>query len=141
MHPGGPYWANRDQGAWSIPKGEIGPGEDPLGAARREAAEELGFQVSGKFLPLQSIVQRGGKSVIAWAVEADWDPATLRSNTFRLEWPRGSGRMGEFPEVDRAAWFDLTEARLRILAGQVALVDQLERLAARPPGDGGADAR
>ena len=94
-------------GAWSIPKGEISPGEDPLVGARREVAEELGWTPDGDTLPLTPIMQKAGKVVQAWAMRADWDPATLRSNTFELEWPRGSGRMQRFPEVDRAAWFPL----------------------------------
>jgi predicted NUDIX family NTP pyrophosphohydrolase len=127
VHPGGPFWARRDQGAWSIPKGEIGESEEPLSAAHREVAEELGWSPSGEALPLTPIVQRAGKIVQAWAIRADWDPATLRSNTFELEWPRGSGRTRQFPEVDRAAWFPLTEARKRILSSQVALLDELEK--------------
>jgi predicted NUDIX family NTP pyrophosphohydrolase len=128
VHPGGPFWARRDEGAWSIPKGEIGDAEDPLSAARREVAEELGWSPSGEALPLTPIVQKAGKVVQAWAIRADWDPTTLRSNTFTLEWPRGSGRMRQFPEVDRASWFPLTEARKRILESQIPLLDELERV-------------
>ena|SRR2546422_3715580 len=126
VHPGGPFWAHRDLGAWSIPKGEVAPHEDPLSAARREVAEELGVAVIGDVLPLRPITQRSGKVVLAWAVETDWDPARLRSNTVQVEWPRGSGRVQEVPEVDRAVWFPLPEAQQRILPSQVALLDQLE---------------
>jgi predicted NUDIX family NTP pyrophosphohydrolase len=128
VHPGGPFWARRDEAAWSIPKGEIGDSEEPLAAARREVSEELGWSPSGDGIPLTAIVQKAGKVVRAWAISGDWDPATLRSNTFELEWPRGSGRMRRFPEVDRAAWFSLSEARKRILPAQVPLLDELEPL-------------
>jgi len=127
-HPGGPFWTRRDDGAWTIPKGEIGAGEEPLGAARREVGEELGWIPEGETLPLTTITQKGGKIVSAWAVEGDWDPATLRSDTFELESPRGSGRIQRYPEVDRAAWFPLEQARTKILAAQVPLLDELERL-------------
>jgi predicted NUDIX family NTP pyrophosphohydrolase len=127
-HPGGPFWTRRDDGAWTIPKGEIGTDEDSLAAARREVGEELGWIPEGEALPLTSITQKGGKIVSAWAVEGDWDPATLRSNTFELESPRGSGRMKRYPEVDRAEWFPLEQARTKILATQVPLLDELERL-------------
>lgn len=128
VHPGGPFWARRDEGAWSIPKGEIETGEPSLAAAQREAAEELGTSLTGEFVALAPVRQRGGKVVAAWAVEADWDPARLKSNTFRLEWPRGSGRTRDFPEVDRAAWFSLEEARIKLLPGQLSLLDQLTAL-------------
>ena len=127
-HPGGPFWTRRDDGAWTIPKGEIGSDEDPLAAARREVGEELGWIPEGETLPLRPITQKGGKIVSAWAVEGDWDPTTLRSNTFELESPRGSGRMQGYPEVDRAAWLPLEQARTKILAAQVPLLDELERL-------------
>ncbi len=127
-HPGGPFWTRRDDGAWTIPKGEIGTDEEPLAAARREVGEELGWIPEGETLSLTPITQKGGKIVSAWAVEGDWDPATLRSNTFELESPRGSGRMQRHPEVDRAAWFSLEQARTKILAAQVPLLDELERL-------------
>ena len=128
VHPGGPFWARRDEGAWSIPKGEIGDAEESLAAARREVAEELGWSPTGEARPLTPVVQKAGKVVRAWAIRGDWDPATLRSNTFELEWPRGSGRVQHFPEVDRAAWFPLPEARQRILQGQLPLLDELERV-------------
>ena len=128
VHPGGPFWAKRDAGAWSIPKGEVAPTEDLEGAARREFHEETGFMATGALRPLPPVRQPGGKLVHAWAVAGDCDPARLRSNTFRMEWPPRSGRQREFPEVDRAAWFPLEEARHRILAGQRPLLDHLEAL-------------
>ena len=129
-HPGGPFWTRRDSGAWSIPKGELSPGEDPLAGARREVAEELGWTPAGAVISLTPIVQKAGKVVQAWAIEADWNPATLQSNTFELEWPRGSGRVQHFPEVDRAAWFSIDEARQRIIPSQVPFLDQLTQLVA-----------
>jgi predicted NUDIX family NTP pyrophosphohydrolase len=128
VHPGGPFWARKDLGAWSIPKGEYGPGEEPLAVARREFEEETGARPQGIFQPLGELVQPGGKRVIAWAVEGDLDPATLVSNTFELEWPPRSGRTQSYPEVDRAAWFSPEEARKKILPGQRVLIDRLERL-------------
>jgi predicted NUDIX family NTP pyrophosphohydrolase len=128
VHPGGPLWAKKDLGAWSIPKGEVEEGEELLAAARREFAEELGFAPSGEFLSLGSIKQKGGKTVHAWAVEGDCDPGTCRSNTFKMRWPPRSQNWVEFPEVDRAAFFSLAVAREKINAGQAPLLDQLERL-------------
>jgi len=128
VHPGGPFWARKDLGAWSIPKGECAAGEDPLAVARRELAEETGAQPRGAFLPLGDVVQAGGKRVSAWAVESDFDPATLVSNTFELEWPPRGGRKQMFPEVDRAAWFPPDEARDKINAGQRAFIDRLVEL-------------
>jgi predicted NUDIX family NTP pyrophosphohydrolase len=128
VHPGGPFWAKRDLGAWTIPKGEIGPGEDPLAAARREVAEETGLDPAGDALPLTPIRQKAGKLVHAWAVEGDCDAAAIRSNTFEMEWPPRSGRMASFPEIDRAAWLSLDEARRHILESQVPLLDELQRL-------------
>jgi predicted NUDIX family NTP pyrophosphohydrolase len=126
VHPGGPLWAKKDDGAWSIPKGELAPGEDPLAAAQREFHEETGLTVDGYFVPLNPVKQSGGKIVYAWAVEAPGlDPSAIRSNTFSLEWPPRSGKSQEFPEVDRAAWFPLAEARDKILKGQLPLLDQL----------------
>jgi predicted NUDIX family NTP pyrophosphohydrolase len=132
VHPGGPFWANRDLGAWSIPKGEHEEGEDPLACARREFEEELGSPPGdGELSDLGSVRQRAGKTVQAWALEGDLDTATVRSNTFTLEWPPRSGRMREFPEIDRAEWFPLDEARRRINEAQVAFLDRLaERLGA-----------
>ena len=131
VHPGGPLWVNRDLGIWSIPKGEIEHGEDPLAAARREFHEETGFAVHGPFIPLAPRTQRSGKIVQAWAVEGDCDPVRLVSGMFSMEWPPRSGERREFPEVDRAAWFGIGEARRRILPGQVGLLDELEGLLPR----------
>ena len=126
-HPGGPFWARKDAGAWSVPKGEYPPEEDPLAAARREFAEEVGSAAPpGPVLELGSVVQSRGKRVTAWAIEADLDPATAVSNTIEIEWPPRSGRRLEIPEVDRVAWFDLDQARVRILQAQAPLLDRLE---------------
>ena len=127
VHPGGPFWAKKDLGAWTIPKGEIAEGEDPLAAARREFEEETGLRLAGEAVALTPRRQAGGKLVHAWMVRGDLDPATVKSNTFTLEWPPRSGRRREFPEVDRAAWFPLDEARRRILESQVPLLDEAER--------------
>jgi predicted NUDIX family NTP pyrophosphohydrolase len=126
VHPGGPFWRNKDAGAWTIPKGEIADGEDALAAARREFREETGQDVAGEFVPLAPIRQAGGKIVEAWAVLAAIDAATIVSNEFEMEWPPRSGRKQSFPEIDRAQWFTLAEARKRINKGQVALLDKLE---------------
>jgi predicted NUDIX family NTP pyrophosphohydrolase len=128
VHPGGPFWAKKDAGAWTIPKGEIADGEEPLEAAQREFLEETGFDIDGEFRRLDPIKQAGGKIVQAWAIEADCDPAQLHSNRFAIEWPPKSGKTREFPEVDRAGWFTVSEARTKILAGQVRLLDQLVSL-------------
>ena len=128
VHPGGPFWRNKDLGAWSIPKGEVGEGEELLAAARREFAEELGFEARGEFLPLGAVKQKGGKTVHAWAVEADCDPSTCKSNTFKMRWPAKSETWAEFPEVDRAEFFSLADAREKINPGQAPLLDELERL-------------
>jgi predicted NUDIX family NTP pyrophosphohydrolase len=128
VHPGGPFWAGKDAHAWSVPKGEFVGGEDALSAARREFAEETGLSIDGTFLALAPVKQPGGKIVHAWAVEGDCDPAAVKSNSFSLEWPPRSGRMQEFPEVDRAAWFPLAVAREKIHKGQVALLDALEAM-------------
>ena len=125
VHPGGPFWARKDWGAWSIPKGEYGEGEDPLTAARREFEEETGARAHGDFLALGDIVQAGRKIVTAWAVEGDFDPATLKSNEFKLDWPPKSGRTASFPEVDRAEWFAPAEARRKILPGQSEFIARL----------------
>jgi predicted NUDIX family NTP pyrophosphohydrolase len=125
VHPGGPFWAKKDLGAWSLPKGELADGEDPLEAAKREFTEETGFPIDGDFRPLRPLRQPSGKTIVAWAVEGDCDPAELRSNTFELEWPPKSGKRAQFPEVDRAAWFSLEEARERINKGQAAFLDEL----------------
>jgi predicted NUDIX family NTP pyrophosphohydrolase len=128
VHPGGPLWAKKDEGAWSIPKGEIDAGEDPLAAARREFEEELGSPVSGHFVPLKPIRQASGKQVYAWAVASDFDPATFKSGTFTMEWPPRSGRQQSFPEVDRAEWFSIDEAQRKINKAQTALLEQLSSL-------------
>jgi len=118
VHPGGPFWAKKDEGAWSIPKGEFEPGEEPLAAAKREFTEETGFVADGDFVPLTPLKQPSGKVVHAWAVEMDCDPTRVKSNTFTFK-----GR--EFPEIDKAAWFGLDEARRKILPGQIEFLDQL----------------
>ncbi|PWU18786.1 MAG: NUDIX hydrolase [Verrucomicrobia bacterium] len=122
VHPGGPFWKNKDAGAWTIPKGEIAPGEEPLATAQREFQEEVGFEAKGPFLQLSPIQQKGGKIVHAWAFEGDCEPSQIKSNTFQIEWPPRSGRMTEFPEVDRAQFFTLDEARKRINPAQAALL-------------------
>jgi predicted NUDIX family NTP pyrophosphohydrolase len=125
VHPGGPYWARKDDSAWSIPKGEIEPGEEPLAAAQREFAEETGAVVDGEFLRLAPVRLRSGKVIHAWALQADFDPAAMHSNLFSMEWPPKSGVQREFPEVDRAAWFGIDSARLKIHPGQAPLLDDL----------------
>ena len=127
VHPGGPYWRNKDDGAWSIPKGEVEEGEDPLTEAAREFGEELGVAPPdvGSATPLGEIRQAGGKRVLAWALEGDLDVEEIESNTFEMEWPPRSGRTAEFPEVDRAWWFGLDEARRKLLSGQRPLLDRL----------------
>ena len=131
-HPGGPFWRNKDEGAWSIPKGEIDPSEDPEQAARREFAEELGSGATIlQLTPLGEIRQRGGKRVIAFAGEGDFDPATLESNTFEIEWPPRSGRRQSFPEVDRAQWFDPEAARVKLLSAQVEFLNRFLRCQAQ----------
>ena len=129
VHPGGPFWAKKDLGAWSIPKGEYEAGEDPLAVAKREFAEELGSRApEGDYHELGEIVQPSRKIVTAWAVEGDFDPAALESNSFEMEWPPKSGRMQSFPEVDRAGWFLPDEAREKILSGQAGFIDRLAAL-------------
>ena len=119
VHPGGPFWAKKDAGAWSIPKGEFET-EQPLVAAMREFEEETGLKISGDFIELKPVKQKGGKIVYAWAVEADFDASDIQSNMFKLEWPPKSGVMRDYPEVDRAGWFDLETAKLKMLASQAA---------------------
>src|SRR5262249_11995724 len=128
VHPGGPFWVRKDEGAWSIAKGEVDDerqSRDLLGVARREFFEETGFKPEGDFVDLGSLKQRSGKRVHAWAVEGDWDPLTLRSNAVELEWPAKSGKIHRFPEVDRAAWFTVPTARKKILKGQEEFIDRL----------------
>jgi predicted NUDIX family NTP pyrophosphohydrolase len=132
-HPGGPLWAKKDVGAWTIPKGEGAPDEDLLATARREFEEETGFRPQGPFHPLGSVKQRAGKVVHAWAFEGDVDPAALSSNMFSMEWPPRSGQRHDFPEVDRAEFFDLDEARRRINPAQARLLDALEGFLAGKP--------
>jgi len=127
IHPGGPFWRGKDSGAWSIPKGEIAAGEDPLAAARRELTEETGVAVEGEFVALAPVRQKGGKVVVAWAIEADCDASTITSISFSMEWPPRSGKHHDFPEVDKAAWLALPEARKRINPAQAAFLDELER--------------
>jgi len=130
VHPGGPFWARKDEHAWSIPKGEVEPGEDPENVAAREFREELGQPVPpGEWLELGEIRQKSGKRVVAWAVEGDVDENAIKSNTFDMEWPRGSGDLKTFPEVDRAAWLSVDEATVKLVSGQIVLVERLcERL-------------
>ncbi len=125
VHPGGPYWAKKDEGAWSVPKGEFEDGEDPFEAARREFREETGFDVDGRFIELQPIRQPSGKVIYVWALEGDLDAAAIKSNAFAMEWPPKSGRLQEFPEVDRGGWFGVDEAREKLLPGQRGFLDEL----------------
>jgi len=125
VHPGGPFWARKDRAAWSIPKGEIDESEDPLEAAKREFQEETGMPVTGDFINLGEVKQPGRKIIYVWAVEGDCDPAAIKSNTFEMQWPPKSGKYKSFPEVDRAGWFSLGEAREKLHKGQIVLVDRL----------------
>ncbi len=128
-HHGGPLWAHKDEGAWSIVKGQLEADESPIEAAKREFAEETGHQPpEGTYIELTPLHHTDGRTIYAWAVEADYDPDTIVSNTFRMEWPRGSGRWGEWPENDRAEWFDTDTARQKLHSGQAAFIDQLEAL-------------
>jgi predicted NUDIX family NTP pyrophosphohydrolase len=124
-HPGGPFWRKKDLGAWSIPKGEYTEGETALAAAKREFEEETGIKPAGEFMPLDEIKQPSGKIITAWAFEGDCSPSEIHSNHFSMEWPPKSGKTQEFPEIDRAAWFSLEDARARILKGQVGFLDRL----------------
>ena len=130
VHPGGPFWAKKDEGSWSVPKGEIEAGENALEAAKREFQEETGLVPAGTFQVLEPIRQKGGKIVHAWAAECDLDAAAVKSNTFSTEWPPRSGKMREFPEIDRAGWFAIAEARGKILKSQLGLLEQLEEILA-----------
>jgi predicted NUDIX family NTP pyrophosphohydrolase len=125
VHPGGPFYVKKDDGVWSIPKGIFDEDEEPLAAARREFEEETGFKIAGDFFELKPVKQKGGKIVHAWAVEADVDADAIQSNTFTMEWPPKSGKMAEFPEVDRAAWFDPETALQKINPAQSALITEL----------------
>lgn len=125
VHPGGPFWKNKDAGAWSIPKGEFADDEDPLLAAQREFKEEIGQVIKGDFIALTPVKQKSGKIIHAWAVEADIDPVTIKSNLFEIEWPPRSGKKQEFPEVDKAEWFTAETAKEKINTSQAALIDEL----------------
>ena len=128
VHPGGPYWLKKDEGSWSIPKGESMPGEDPLDVAKREFQEETSFKAFGEFIPLTPRKQPSGKIITAWAFEGDCDASAIKSNTFLLEWPPRYGRQREFPEVDRASWFPIPAARKKILKGQLGFLDELTQI-------------
>ncbi|HAR95222.1 MAG TPA: NUDIX hydrolase [Deltaproteobacteria bacterium] len=132
-HPGGPFWAKKDRGAWTIPKGEFEANEEPITAAVREFFEETGAQVHGPFIPLGSVRQRSGKVVSVWAAEWDLDPQRLKSNSFSLEWPPKSGRQQEFPEVDKAAWFSVEEGRMKMHSGQLSFIERLQGILERRP--------
>ena len=127
VHPGGPFWAKKDDGAWSVPKGEFVEGEDPLQAAKREFQEETGVVAAGDFHPLDVVKQPSGKLIFAWAIEGDLDAAVIRSNTFSMEWPPHSGKIQEFPEIDRGAWFALARARMKIVKGQLPFLERLQK--------------
>jgi predicted NUDIX family NTP pyrophosphohydrolase len=125
VHPGGPFWKNKDIGAWSIPKGEFEEGEDPLKAAQREFEEETGVSISGKFIELKPVKQKSGKIIYTWGVEGDIDPSILKSNTFTLEWPPKSGKYIEIPEVDKGGWFSYDTAKEKIIPGQIPILEEL----------------
>ncbi len=128
VHPGGPFWAKKDEGAWSLPKGEFGNDEDPLSAARRELLEETGFEPEGEFISLSNSKQKSGKMIYAWAIQWDADPAAVKSNLFEIEWPPRSGKMKSFPEIDRAGWFAYEQATIKINSGQKIFIDRLSQL-------------
>lgn len=125
VHPGGPFWARKDEGAWSVPKGEFAENEKPIDAAIREFREETGHDISGKFIELKPVQQKGGKTVHCFATEKDMDPEDIKSNTFEMEWPPKTGRKQVFPEIDRAGWFDSETARQKILESQVPLIEEM----------------
>jgi predicted NUDIX family NTP pyrophosphohydrolase len=128
VHPGGPFWAKKDTGSWSIPKGEYSAEEDPFEVAKREFQEETSLKAAGEFIPLTPRKQPSGKVIIAWAFEGDCDPSLIKSNTFSVEWPPRSGRQQEFPEVDRAGWFSLSVAKEKIIKGQSGFLDELTQI-------------
>jgi predicted NUDIX family NTP pyrophosphohydrolase len=132
VHPGGPYWAGKDDGAWSIPKGEDNEGDDVFEEAKREFLEETGIKADGLFRPLSVLKQPSGKKISAWAFEGDCDPSSIKSNTFTIEWPPHSGRQADFPEVDRAAWFEVDEAIKKLTKGQVGFIEELCRILGVP---------
>jgi predicted NUDIX family NTP pyrophosphohydrolase len=131
VHPGGPFWARKDDGAWSIPKGILDENEDPVDAAKREFNEETGLEADGDFIELGEVKQPSGKIVHAWALEKDLDVTEIKSNSFTIEWPKNSGKIREYPEIDRAGWFGLDEARAKILKGQVAFLGRLAEMLAK----------
>jgi len=128
VHPGGPFWKNKDEGSWSVPKGEYTEGEEPLAAARREFEEETGYSVDGEFIALTPAKQKSGKTIFCWGLEHDLDASKITSNTFPLEWPPKSGKFIDTPEVDRAGWFDYETAKKKLIPGQVPLLDELYTL-------------
>jgi predicted NUDIX family NTP pyrophosphohydrolase len=127
VHPGGPYWAKKDEGSWSIPKGEFETGEDPLEAAKREFQEETGSDITGEFVELTQLEQPSGKLVYAWAVEGNIDAASIKSNTFSIEWPPHSGKEQTFPEADKGGWFKILQAREKLLKGQIGFIEELAK--------------
>jgi predicted NUDIX family NTP pyrophosphohydrolase len=140
VHPGGPFWSKKDLGAWSIAKGTYEEGEHPLQAALREFFEETGHQPAGPYLPLARRRQPSGKRIEVWAAESEWEPSNLVSNTFTMEWPKGSGKIREYPEVDRAEWFDIAEAARRIVPGQLGFLQELhEKLTGKKLRGGAAE--
>lgn len=128
VHPGGPFWKNKNFGAWSIPKGEVEENADYLNVAKREFTEETGSPITGEFIALKPITQKAGKKIFAWALQGDLDASGIVPNTFKMIWPPKSGKVTEFPEVDRAEWFDLDEARLKVNPAQVSFINELEKL-------------
>ncbi len=133
VHPGGPFWKNKDEGAWSIPKGEAAAEEDLLDVAKKEFFEETGAKVNGNFIPLDPVMLKSGKTIFAWVLKGDLDVSTIISNTFEMTWPPKSGRMAEFPEIDRAEWFNMSEAKLKLNPAQVNFVIQLQTILAELP--------
>lgn len=125
VHPGGPFWKNKDEGAWSIPKGEFDENERPFDAALREVKEEMGLELKGNFIELTPVKQKSGKLVYAWALEQDFNPTLIKSNTFEIEWPPKSGKKKEFPEIDKAEWFDIKTAKEKIISAQGSLLEEL----------------
>lgn len=135
VHPGGPFWTKKDLGAWSIPKGEFDENENPRDAAKREVEEETGMKVQGDFIALTPVKQKSGKLIYAWAVQGNFDAAQIKSNTFEIEWPPKSGKKKSFPEVDKAAWFNIEEAKKKITEGQLPVINEIEmKLAALKAG-------